>query len=31
MENETLRDIAGLGVLMTLLGAVQFWAFFFAG
>lgn len=25
MENETLRDVVGLGVLMMVIGAVQFW------
>ena len=25
MENETLRDVVGLGVLMVVIGAAQFW------
>ena len=25
MENETLRDIVGLGVLLMVIGAAQFW------
>ena len=25
MENETLRDIVGLGVLLIVIGAAQFW------
>ena len=25
MENETLRDVVGLGVLIMVIGAVQYW------
>ena len=25
MENETLRDVVGLGVLMLVIGAAQLW------
>lgn len=25
MENEALRDVVGLGVLLTVIGAAQFW------
>lgn len=25
MENETLRDVVGLGVLLTVIGAAQLW------
>ena len=25
MENETLRDIVGLGVLIMVIGAAQYW------
>ena len=25
MENESLRDVVGLGVLMMIIGAVQMW------
>ena len=25
MENETLRDVVGLGVLLMVIGASQFW------
>lgn len=26
MENETLRDVVGLGVLILVIGAAQFWS-----
>jgi len=26
MENETLRDVVGLGVLMMVIGAAQLWS-----
>ena len=26
MENESLRDIVGLGVLIAVIGAAQFWS-----
>lgn len=26
MENETLRDVVGLGVLIMVIGATQFWS-----
>lgn len=26
MENEALRDVVGLGVLMLVIGAAQFWS-----
>ncbi len=31
MENETLRDVAGLGVLLLLIGAVQMWGALLVG